>query len=133
MGTLIENAVVVTMDAERRVLDPGHLLIEGRRLTAVGPGPYPGGRAGHGVHDAAGRIVVPGLVNGHTHSYGEGGRVVTFDESAVLAEAADRGRRLVGACREDVRAARQLHPELAAMLRRAYARPTEAVAGRWHG
>jgi guanine deaminase len=69
MGLLIENALVVTMDAERRVLDPGHVLVEGRRLAAVGAGRYAGPPAGHEVHDAAGRIVMPGLVNGHTHSY----------------------------------------------------------------
>jgi cytosine/adenosine deaminase-related metal-dependent hydrolase len=70
MGQLIETALVVTMDAERRVLDPGHVLVEGRRLAAVGAGRYPGDRARHEVHDAAGYIVMPGLVNGHTHSYG---------------------------------------------------------------
>jgi 5-methylthioadenosine/S-adenosylhomocysteine deaminase len=69
MGLLIENALVVTMDAERRVLDPGHVLVEGRRLTAVGAGRYAGPPAGHEVSAAAGRIVMPGLVNGHTHSY----------------------------------------------------------------
>jgi guanine deaminase len=69
VGLLIDNALVVTMDAERRVLDPGHVLVEGRRLAAVGAGRYPGNRTGHDVHDAAGRIVMPGLVNGHTHSY----------------------------------------------------------------
>ncbi|MGH7267374.1 MAG: amidohydrolase family protein [Candidatus Rokuibacteriota bacterium] len=69
MGHLIEDALVVTMDAGRRVLDPGHVLIEGRRLAAVGRGRYPGDRARHEVHDAAGHIVMPGLVNGHTHSY----------------------------------------------------------------
>lgn len=70
MGLLIENAVVVTVDPERRVLDRGHVLVEGRRLAAVGAGRYPGVRAGHDVDDAGGRIVIPGLVNGHTHSYG---------------------------------------------------------------
>lgn len=44
------------------------LLIEGGRITAVLP---PGeGPADAARHDAAGRLVIPGLVNGHTHAHG---------------------------------------------------------------
>jgi cytosine/adenosine deaminase-related metal-dependent hydrolase len=63
----------------------------------------------------------------------DGGRVVTIDESAVLREADRRGRRHVEACREEVAAVRRVHPEMTAMLRRAYARPTQALAACWHG
>jgi hypothetical protein len=59
--------------------------------------------------------------------------VVTLDESAVLAEAAERGRRLLAACRDDAAAVRRFHPEMTAMLQRAYARPTTALAACWHG
>jgi cytosine/adenosine deaminase-related metal-dependent hydrolase len=63
----------------------------------------------------------------------DGGRVVTLDESEVLAEASERGRRLLAACREDAAAVRRFHPEMTAMLQRAYARPTKALAACWHG
>jgi adenine deaminase len=63
----------------------------------------------------------------------DGGRVVTIDESAVLQEAARRGRRLLDACRDEVAAVRRVHPEMTAMLQRAYARPTGALAACWHG
>lgn len=70
MALLIDDALIVTMDAQRRVLDPGHLVIEGRRIQTVGAGRYAGDRRGLETYEAARRIVMPGLVNAHTHSYG---------------------------------------------------------------
>lgn len=69
-GTLIENAVVITMNAAREVFSPGHLLVRDGRIAAVGTGAYPGSRDGLTVQDVRGRIVMPGLVNAHHHSYG---------------------------------------------------------------
>lgn len=47
------------------VLDPGYLVIEGGRITEVGPG-RPGDRSGV-VLDARDTIVAPAFINAHTH------------------------------------------------------------------
>ncbi len=44
----------------------GHVVIEGNRITAVGPGPARGG--GERV-DASGMLATPGLINCHHHLY----------------------------------------------------------------
>jgi 5-methylthioadenosine/S-adenosylhomocysteine deaminase len=69
--TLLTGAAVVTVDDSARVLDPGWVLIEGRLIGAVGAGdPPPEIRAGADeVVDLAGRIVMPGMVNAHTHLF----------------------------------------------------------------
>lgn len=70
MDLLVENAIIVTMDAERRILNPGHLVVRGKFIAEVGPGEYAGDRGGMDRMDAQGHIVIPGLINAHTHSYG---------------------------------------------------------------
>ena len=62
---LVTNATVVTMDAARTVLAGADVEIAGGVIRAVGP---PGAaRPAVRVIDAGGGIVVPGLVNAHTH------------------------------------------------------------------
>lgn len=71
-GTLwIRNATVVTLDAERRVIDPGDIVIADGRIVAVGPSGQvrPGDPTSAEVIEANGRIVLPGMVNAHIHSY----------------------------------------------------------------
>jgi 5-methylthioadenosine/S-adenosylhomocysteine deaminase len=72
---VIENGTVLTMDDTRSVHFGGHVVIDGDRITAVGAGPYGGSAAGNGaaaagaeVIDAAGMIVMPGLVDLHFHT-----------------------------------------------------------------
>ena len=72
---VIENGTVLTMDDTRSVHFGGHVVIDGDRITAVGAGPYGGGAAGNGAADAgaemidaAGMIVMPGLVDLHFHT-----------------------------------------------------------------
>jgi 5-methylthioadenosine/S-adenosylhomocysteine deaminase len=71
---VINNGTVVTMDDARSVFFAGHVVIDGDRVTAVGPGPWPGtghapdGAASAEVIDAAGLIVMPGLVDLHYHT-----------------------------------------------------------------
>jgi guanine deaminase len=67
---LIEDAQLVTMDRQRRVIPRGHLLIRDGRIAAIGDGPYTGDRAGVDVRHARHRLIIPGLVNAHYHSYG---------------------------------------------------------------
>lgn len=64
---LITNATVVTMDPTRRVLDPGLVAVDGDRIVAVGEQARCGWTADRTI-DAAGKAVVPGFVNAHTHS-----------------------------------------------------------------
>jgi cytosine/adenosine deaminase-related metal-dependent hydrolase len=56
---------IVLAGADFEVLDPGYLVIEGGRITEVGPG-RPGDRSGV-VLDARHTIVAPAFINAHTH------------------------------------------------------------------
>ncbi len=63
---LLRDAVVVTMDDDLGDLRPGCVLIEGDRITAVGPDI----RADDAeTIEAAGFIVIPGLINAHMHTW----------------------------------------------------------------
>jgi atrazine chlorohydrolase/5-methylthioadenosine/S-adenosylhomocysteine deaminase/melamine deaminase len=65
---LVRGASVVTMDAGRRVLAPGYVAVDGDTIVGVGPqAECPYERAGR-VIDAAGKAVLPGFVNAHTHA-----------------------------------------------------------------
>ncbi|GAC1513570.1 MAG: hypothetical protein NVS2B16_18770 [Chloroflexota bacterium] len=63
--TLLSGAVVVTCDEHHTVHAPGDVLIEGEHIAWVGS-------AHEGEYDvslpAAGHLVMPGLINAHTHS-----------------------------------------------------------------
>jgi 8-oxoguanine deaminase len=92
MSTLfLRNAdVLVTMDAARREIKDGALLVEDNVIRAVGTSAdilaaYPHLSAAHAV-DARGTVVLPGLVNCHHHLYqtltrtiGTAGGMVLFD------------------------------------------------------
>jgi 5-methylthioadenosine/S-adenosylhomocysteine deaminase len=64
---LIKGGYVVTMDAQLRELPQGDVLIENGRIAAIAPRlDAPDGAE---TIDAAGMIVMPGLVNGHLHTW----------------------------------------------------------------
>lgn len=63
MITAIRNAWIVTQDAQRRILK-GDVVIDGENIVSVGPS-Y-NGTADREI-DASGDIVMPGMVNTHTH------------------------------------------------------------------
>src|SRR6476659_5842510 len=68
MNTIvIDGAAVVTVDPERREFT-GHVVVEGNRIVAVGPGPAPA-YDGARVIDGQGCLVTPGFVNTHQHLY----------------------------------------------------------------
>lgn len=65
---LIENGVILTMDAGRRILEKGHILVEDGRIVAVMEGPA-GNMPPDVEHiDASGMVVMPGLIDTHAHA-----------------------------------------------------------------
>ena len=70
MSTILANGIVVTMNPQRDVLDRASILIEGDRIAAIGTAESLAAReAGAEVVDVAGSIVIPGMVNTHTHLF----------------------------------------------------------------
>jgi 5-methylthioadenosine/S-adenosylhomocysteine deaminase len=65
---IVRGGTVVTMDAARRIVEDGAVAVRGGRIVAVGTRAEVERRfAARETIDAAGRVVMPGLVNGHTH------------------------------------------------------------------
>ena len=64
---LIENGVVLTLDAGRRVLEKGFVLVEDGRIAAIGT-EAPAVSAEIQRIDAAGMVVMPGLIDTHAHA-----------------------------------------------------------------
>lgn len=62
---LVRGGAVVTMDAERRVFERADVLLRGGRIAAIGQSLDPGELA-H-VLEAAGTVVLPGLIQTHVH------------------------------------------------------------------
>ncbi len=77
---MLANARVV---AGRRVLHPGWMTVDGRRIVGVGAGDPP--RIDAVVHDMAGRYVLPGFIDVHMH--GGGGAQITTDDPAEILRA----------------------------------------------
>ncbi len=69
VSLVITGGTVVTMDAARRVIAPGAVAVDGNRIVAVGPAAeIAAGYSGRAVIDATGQVVLPGLINTHTHA-----------------------------------------------------------------
>ncbi len=66
---VINGCAVVTVDAQRAEHATGHILVDGQRITAVGPGPAPADLPAARYIDAAGCLATPGLINTHHHLY----------------------------------------------------------------
>jgi cytosine/adenosine deaminase-related metal-dependent hydrolase len=64
--TLIKSAVIVSMDDRLGVLQAGDLLVEGNRIVDVRSSIDP---ADAEIVDGKGRIVIPGLINAHMHTW----------------------------------------------------------------
>jgi 5-methylthioadenosine/S-adenosylhomocysteine deaminase len=66
---LLTGGVVVTMDDERRVIEPGAVAVAGDRIAAVGtPAELREMRAKRTV-DAAGMAITPGFIDCHNHMF----------------------------------------------------------------
>lgn len=68
MHVLIENATVVTMNQRDEVLAPGWIEIRDGAITAVSGRPLQGRDVERRI-DGRGKVVMPGLVNAHTHLF----------------------------------------------------------------
>jgi 5-methylthioadenosine/S-adenosylhomocysteine deaminase len=66
---VVTNGIVVTMDGDGRILSPGAVAIDGRDIVAVDTvaAIASGYRAKDSI-DARGAVVMPGLINTHTHA-----------------------------------------------------------------
>lgn len=69
VSIVVTGGDVVTMDASRRVLSPGAIAVDGEDIVAVGtPEDVARDYAAAESIDATGHVVLPGLVNTHTHA-----------------------------------------------------------------
>ncbi len=67
---LVKGATIVTMDPDRRVLENGFIAVRGDEIIAIGPSAaaaFPKGLVAKETIDATGKLIIPGLINGHTH------------------------------------------------------------------
>ena len=66
---IVANGIVVTVDAQRRVINPGSIAIRGNTIVAVGTADQISAAYGaRDTIDARGHVVMPGLINTHTHA-----------------------------------------------------------------
>ena len=66
---VVKNATVVTVDEQPRVIRDGAVAVQGGRIAAVGKAAEIAARYdGRETLDAGGGIVLPGLINAHTHA-----------------------------------------------------------------
>jgi len=74
---LVKGGTVVSMDAGIGTLAEGDVLVDGARIAAIAP--RLDTPAGAEIVDAAGMIVMPGLVNAHMHTWQTGLRGIAAD------------------------------------------------------
>ncbi len=68
LDLLLTNAVIITVDAEHHLYDPGYLGIEGDTIACLGPmegAQLPPARR---TIDMGGNPILPGLIDGHGHA-----------------------------------------------------------------
>ncbi|WP_308198058.1 8-oxoguanine deaminase [Saccharopolyspora soli] len=66
---MIEGGAVVAVDDSGTEFADGHVVVEGDRIVAVGPGAAPAPEGPVRRIDASGCLVTPGLINTHHHLY----------------------------------------------------------------
>ena len=69
VSAVVTGGSVVTVDAARHVYNPGAVAIDGTEIVAVGPGADDRGALSRsGASQRIGTVVMPGLINTHTHA-----------------------------------------------------------------
>lgn len=66
---LLTGGIVVTVDDAGTVYDPGSVAVIGSRIVAVGPEAELAQWHSDTVLDCRGKVVLPGLIDGHNHLY----------------------------------------------------------------
>ncbi len=81
--TVIDGCTVVTMNAARTEHRTGHVVLDGGRVAAVGPGRLDDAdrRPDDRVVEGAGCVATPGLVNTHHHLYQWATRGIACDST----------------------------------------------------
>ena len=70
VSLLVRGGTVVTMNGAREVIEDGAVAIDGTTIAAVGPRlEIERAYAAKESIDASGSVVIPGLVNAHTHTF----------------------------------------------------------------
>ena len=64
---LLKGGTILTMDKQASLIPRGHLAVRGDRIAALGDGDGEGIQAKK-VIDARGGLILPGLINAHTHA-----------------------------------------------------------------
>ena len=65
---IVLGGTIVTMNQTRQLIEDGGIAVKGGRIVAVGPRNEIAGKyTARKIIDASGRVVIPGLINGHTH------------------------------------------------------------------
>jgi 5-methylthioadenosine/S-adenosylhomocysteine deaminase len=65
---LLTNAAILTMDEEYHVFSPGMLAVTADRIVAVGGNQLTSTYAATQTVDCGGQVLMPGLINAHTHA-----------------------------------------------------------------
>ncbi len=69
VSLVVANGIVITVDGNRQVIARGSVAIDGREIVAVDTAEAVAARyRGRDTIDAAGAVIMPGLVNTHTHA-----------------------------------------------------------------
>ena len=66
---LIKNGLIATLDKQRRIIKRGTVAVEDGKIVGVEKGEAKGKYKAEKVIDAAGKIVMPGLICAHHHLY----------------------------------------------------------------
>lgn len=67
MKLLIKDAAIIPMQNERKIIEKGYLVVEGNMIQAMGEGSPPQGTYDR-IIDGSQRVVIPGLINTHSHA-----------------------------------------------------------------
>ena len=65
---ILTHAHVVTMNDRREIIEDGAVIVRDSRIIAVGPSALAAQYAAPTVIDAHGDVVMPGMINTHTHA-----------------------------------------------------------------
>ena len=66
---LLTGGCVITVDGDRRVIDPGAVAVSGDRIVAVGPAAELADYRATRLVNCAHKAVIPGFVDCHTHLF----------------------------------------------------------------